>query len=287
MSNNLQKEVTERIIMQLRSGVVPWKQPWTGAASGAMPRNALTRRGYSGVNVLLLWSAALERGYASPQWLTFKQAVGAGGSVRKGETGARIVFVSAMVKEENGETRKIPFLKSYTVFNISQCDGLTIDADQARRRANLEGRDVLADDFMHATGAVINHGESRAYFRPSTDSIMLPNFETFTGAGAYYATAFHELGHWTGAERRLKRNYGKRFGDKAYSAEELTAELTSAFLCAEFGFESQGADAAYISQWIAFLSDHDGAILTAASHASKAVEYMRALAIAEPLAIAA
>ena len=178
--------------------------------------------------------------------------------------------------------RRIPFLKAFTVFNVAQCDGLPEVIQPPAKVVNPDTRDATADDFMAATGAVIRHGEGRAYFRPSTDSINLPAFETFASASAYYATAFHELGHWTGAETRLNRQFGKRFGDQAYSAEELVAELTSAFTCAEFGFDNSGADAAYIDHWIKFLSDHENAIVTAASHASKAVEYMRGLALAEP-----
>ena len=287
MARNIQKEVTDRILSQLRAGVVPWKQPWTGSGFGVMPRNAVTQRGYSGVNVILLWATAQERGYSRPHWLTFKQAIEAGGTVRKGEKGTTVIFVSTIEKEEDGKMRRIPFLKAFTVFNMAQCDGLPEAIEPPVKVTNPDTRDATADEFMAATGAVINHGESRAYFRPSTDSIMLPAFETFASAGTYYATAFHELGHWTGAETRLNRQFGKRFGDQAYSAEELVAELTSAFTCAEFGFDNLGADAAYIDHWIKFLTDHENAIVTAASHASKALEYMRSLALVEPMKQAA
>jgi antirestriction protein ArdC len=139
---------------------------------------------------------------------------------------------------------------------------------------------------------VIRHGEARAYYRPVGDYINLPLFETFNGASSYYGVAFHELGHWTGAEKRLDRTFGKKFGDAAYSAEELVAELTSAFLCGEFGFDNNGVDADYIAHWISFLTDHSGAIVTAAAAASRAVELMRGLALEddgalEPLALAA
>ena len=288
MSRNLQREVTDRILAQLRAGVVPWRQPWSGQASGAMPRNAITARGYSGVNVLLLWATAQERGYSSPKWLTYKQALEAGGNVRKGEKSTMVVFVSTVEREEkDGTLKRIPFLKAFNVFNVAQCEGLPEIIEPRRARPNPDMRDDTAETFIVSTGAKIGHGESRAYFRPLTDSINLPAFETFSGAGAYYATAFHELGHWTGAETRLNRQFGKRFGDQAYSAEELVAELTSAFLCAEFAFDVEGNDAAYIATWIKFLSDHEGAIVTAASHASKAVAFMRDLAIAEPVAEAA
>jgi len=283
---NLHKEITDRIVARLRAGVVPWRQPWTGQGFGAMPRNALTGRAYSDANVILLWSRAQESAYPAPLWLTFKQALELGGNVRKGEKGETVIYVSKVIREdENGERRAIPFLKAYTVFNVAQCDNLpakVTNPDGAARPANPNARDSLADAFMASTGADIRHGEARAYYRPIGDYVNLPAFETFKSASGYYATAFHELGHWTGAEKRLGRTFGKRFGDQAYSAEELVAELTSAFLCAEFGFDNDGQDAAYIATWIKFLSEHDKAIVAAAAAASRAVEFMRDQALCAP-----
>lgn len=288
MARNLYKEVTDRIVNQLKAGVVPWQKTWSGKGFGIMPRNAVTGRAYSGVNVLLLWSRAQESGYSAPLWLTFKQAQEAGGKVRKGEKSEVVVFVSAIEKEnEKGETYRIPFLKAFNVFNVAQIDGLPQTIDPKPIPQNEEDRIAEAEQFLASTGANIRHGESRAYFRPVGDLINLPPFETFTSASAYYATAFHELTHWTGAEARLNRTFGKRFGDQAYSAEELVAELGSAFLCAEFGFDTKGNDAAYIDHWIKFLTDHDQAIVAAASAASKACDYLRGLAVAEEIAEAA
>lgn len=175
-------------------------------------------------------------------------------------------------------------LKAFTVFNVAQCDGLSLSADEPRKVVNENLRDEDAETFIRATGAVINHGEGRAHYLQSTDSIMIPDFETFSTASAYYATVFHELGHWTGAPSRLDRTFGKRFGDDAYAAEELVAELTSAFCCAELGIQNTGADAAYIAHWLEFLTDHSNAIFAAASKASKALEYLRGKAIAEEVA---
>jgi antirestriction protein ArdC len=300
MSRDLHQEITNRIIARLRDGVCPWRQPWSGKGYGVMPRNAVTSRAYSGANVLLLWSRAQESGFVAPLWVTFKQALELGGNVRKGEKGECVVFVSKLVKtNDDGTKRTIPFLKGYTVFNIAQCDGLpariadpnTAEPAAGRGVVNPNTRDEIADAFMSATGANIRHGEARAYYRPIDDLVNLPPFETFTNARTYYGTAFHELGHWSGSEKRLARTFGKRFGDQAYSAEELVAELTSAFLCAEFAFDNDGADAAYIAHWIAFLTDHSKAIVTAAAAASRAVEYMRGLVLEdnelEPLALAA
>jgi antirestriction protein ArdC len=293
---DLHAEITARIVARLKAGVVPWRQPWSSKGFGVMPRNAATQRAYSGANVILLWSRAQESGYAAPLWLTFKQALELGGNVRKGDKGETVIYVAKIIKEDkDGAKRTIPFLKAYTVFNIAQCDNLPakIAAPNADAHiVNPNTRDEIAEAFIASTGADLRHGEARAYYRPIGDYINLPPFKTFNGASSYYGTAFHELGHWTGAEKRLDRTFGKKFGDQAYSAEELVAELTSAFLCGEFGFDNDGADAAYIAHWVSFLTDHSGAIVAAAAAASRAVEFMRGLALEddetlEPLALAA
>ena len=293
---NLHQEITDRIVARLKAGVCPWRQPWSGKGFGAMPRNAATGRAYSGANVLLLWSRAQESGYAAPLWLTFKQALELGANVRKGEKGETVIYVAKIVKEDkDGARRAIPFLKAYTVFNIAQCDNLPakiVAPNAAAHVVNPNTRDEIADAFIASTGADVRHGEARAYYRPVGDYVNLPAFETFNGASSYYATTFHELGHWTGAEKRLDRTFGKKFGDQAYSAEELVAELTSAFLCGEFGFDNNDVDADYIAHWVSFLTDHSSAIITSAAAASRAVEFMRGLALkddemSETMALAA
>ena len=205
--------------------------------------------------------------------------------MRKGEKGTTVVFVSTFEREkENGDLENIPFLKSYSVFNVCQCDNLPKFAPKSEV-INSDTRDATAEEFLVATNADIRHGEGRAYYRPTGDYINLPKFETFMNSSTYYATAFHELTHWTGAETRLKRDakWGKRFGDEGYSAEELVAELGASFMCAEFGFDNdtQENSAAYIAHWIQFLGDHERAIVSAASAASKACEYLKDLASAE------
>jgi antirestriction protein ArdC len=293
---DLHTEITARIVARLKAGVVPWRQPWSSKGFGVMPRNAATQRAYSGANVILLWSRAQESGYPTPLWLTFKQALELGGNVRKGEKGETVIYVAKLVKEDkDGARRAIPFLKAYTVFNIAQCDNLPariVTPDATDRIVNPNTRDDIADAFIASSGADYRHGEPRAYYRPLGDFINMPHFETFKNASAYYGVAFHELTHWTGAEKRLNRTFGKKFGDQTYSAEELVAELGSAFLCAEFAFDNDGADAAYIAHWVQFLTDHSGAIVTAAAAASRAVEFMRSKALEddetpEPLALAA
>lgn len=285
MARNLHAEITERILSALEAGVVPWRKPWHEYGSGAMPRNAITGRAYSGVNVPLLWMARDEAKYSTSRWLTYKQALEAGGNVRKGEKGSPVVYVGAMEKEkDDGDKEKIVFLKSFTVFNIQQCDGLEALDDTTPPAINPGERDGLAEAFLTASGANITHGEARAYFASKQDRINLPLFESFTGSAEYYSTAFHELTHWTGHESRLNRTFGKRFGDASYSAEELVAELGSAFLCAEFGYDNETLDnsAAYIGHWRDVLKANDRLFAAAAAAASKAHDYLRGLTLEAP-----
>lgn len=283
MARNLHAECTARILAKLKAGVAPWRQSWSSKGTGAMPRNAATGRAYSGINVPLLWCEQQDRGFASAGWLTFKQALEEGGSVRKGEKGSQVIFVSTIEREDEqtGKLRRIPFLKAYTVFNVAQCDGLPASMSPAAEPINPHRRDELAEEFLAATGAKVRHGEGRAYWHRVQDIINLPIFASFVSADAYYGTAFHELAHWTGAEHRLNRTKGKRFGDQEYTYEELVAELAAAFLSAEFGYDNDDDAASYLDGWIKFLTDHETAFMAAASDASKAVAYLRELALVE------
>jgi antirestriction protein ArdC len=292
-ARNLYADVTARILAELENGAAPWIKPWSSYSGPQHPHNAATGRPYSGCNVVLLWMAQQsDPRFEKPKFLTFKQALELGGNVRKGEKGTKVYFVSTFDKETTGDTgetnvRRIPFLKEYTVFNVAQCEGLPEKIDQKPVATNPDERAELADAFMGATLADIRHGESRAYYRPAGDFVMLPAFEAFKSASSYYSTAFHELGHWTGNERRLNRQLRNRFGSQDYAAEELIAELTSAFLCSEFQFDGEIRHAAYIASWIKLLQSDERAFFTAASAAQKAADYLRGLAVAAPMAEAA
>ena len=293
---NLHSEITAKILAQLKTGVAPWRRPWTkragvGELNVTFPRNATTGKFYSGVNVLLLWGKAQDCGFNNPRWLTFKQAKEHGGSVRKGEKGTEIVYVNFIERADRSnpdKTARIPFLKSYHVFNVDQCDGLPaklLEGGAARVVETVGERNEIVDAFLASTGATIRHGGDRAFYTTGGDYVQMPPLAAFTSTDAYYAVLFHELGHWTGNASRLNRTFGARFGDRAYAIEELVAELTSAFVCAEFGIDMGAAPAAYLDSWlkgaVAALEAHEGAIVTAASKASKAVEFMRGLASAE------
>ncbi|MGY2987690.1 ArdC family protein [Bradyrhizobium sp. USDA 4508] len=296
MAVNLYQNVTARILAELETGTAPWVKPWSATPGKNIPHNAATGRPYSGANLVLLW---LSQGrFASPRFMTFKQAKDLGGNVRKGEHGFTVYFVKPMVGkakdgDETAKGRTFTMLRAYTVFNVDQCENLPeriVSPAPVKPRHNDE-RDATIDEFIAATGADFRDdvGGDRAYYAPGPDFVALPSFASFNSAASYYATAFHELGHWTGNAKRLNREFGKRFGDKAYAAEELVAELCSAFLCAEFDIDGELRHAGYIENWIQLLKDDARAFFTAASAAQKAADYMRGLALAadEPQALAA
>lgn len=288
MKTDIYKQVTDKILAQLENGTAPWVKPWSAQAfkGGAFAHNAVSKRQYSSVNVVLLWMARDENGYSANRWLTFKQAKEAGGTVRKGEKGTMVVFVSHMEREDEktGETVRIPFLKRYTVFNVEQCDGLAerVTGESLPMPVNKGERAELADQFIDATGAdFTEQGGDRAYYSPSNYAVRMPRFEQFRSTDHFYATAFHELSHWTGHKTRLNRDFSGRFGSRSYAAEELVAELSAAFLCAEFGFDGDLRHAAYIKSWISLLKDDSRAFITAASKAQQAADHLRHLALQE------
>jgi len=242
---------------------------------------------YQGINVLMLWGAAMERGYAAPIWMTFKQAIELGGAVRKGERGNQVVFASKVTRSEtDAETgeeseRDIPFLKAYTVFNVEQIDGLP-EHFYGKPAAPMQTvqRIERAEAFFAATGANVVHGGSRACYVPSTDNVHMPCIDFFRDSESYYATLAHEVTHWTAHRSRLDRAFGRaRFGDESYAMEELTAEIGAAFLCADLGFtlEPRHDHAAYIASWLKVLRNDKRAVFTAASHAQRATDFVHDL----------
>ena len=289
VKRDLYSDVSTRIIAELERGAAPWVKPWSATAGANTPCNAVSNRPYSGCNVVLLWFAR-DRGWPTPRFLTFKQAIEAGGNVRKGEHGTKVIFVKQLqIKDGDGEepdTRIVPMLKEYTVFNISQCENLpdSVKAGKPMRVRNPDTRDALADDFLRSTSSDIREGHGEAYYVPSQDFISMPAFEAFKGADHFYCTALHELTHWTGHKSRLDRDLRKRFGSREYAAEELVAELGAAFLCAEFGFDNDLRHAGYIATWIDLLKSDKRAFFTACSKAQAAADYLRGLALQDRVA---
>lgn len=292
MKRDLYSEVSARIIAELEAGAAPWVKPWSVTPGQNVPQNAVTNRPYSGCNVIPLWLAR-DRGWSTPRFLTFKQAQEAGGHVRKGEQGTRVYFVKQLqVKDGEGdeaESRLVPMLREYTVFNVDQCEALPdrIRAGKPTRVRNPDSRDALADQFLLATRADVREGHGEAMYVPSRDFISMPAFQAFKSADHFYNVVFHELVHSAGHKSRLDRDLKNRFGSRDYAAEELVAELGAAFLCAEFGFDGDLRHAGYIANWIELLKADKRAFFTACSKATKAADYLRGLALAEPTATAA
>ena len=286
MKTDIYTRITDQIIAHLEKGVKPWTQPWqAGHAAGPVSR-PLRHNGqpYSGINVITLWATAMERGFAAPIWMTFKQAKQLGAHVRKGEKSAPVVYCNTLVRTETDEQtgeeeeRAIPFLKGYNVFNVEQIEGLPAHyTAPAAPQLNPDQRIAAADAFFEATGAEIRHGGGSACYIPSRDLIRMPDFETFRDAESYYATLAHECTHWTRHETRLSRDFGrKQFGDAGYAREELVAELGAAFLCADLGItpEDREDHAAYIASWLEVLRNDKRAVFTAAAHAQRAADYL-------------
>ena len=222
MTNDLMQNVTNTILEQLENGVAPWVKPWTGnggvGAGVNVPTNFKSGAAYRGINTLILWIAGHTSGFNSGLWLTFKQAKELGGQVKKGSKGTQIAYYSTFeLKDKNditedAKTKKVPFLKSYTVFALEQIEGLEIPAATAIEP--IETRYANADEIL--AQAKIVFGGDRACFVPSIDQINLPVQSAFKTPADFYATSMHELTHWSGHKDRLNRDFTGRFGSTAY-----------------------------------------------------------------------
>lgn len=273
MARDIYQEVTDRIIATLENGTVPWLRPWRDDKSGSAlePYNAATGRPYNGINLLILGSMP----YADLGWVTFKQAADLGGSVRKGEKGTAVVFWKFLATKDDGDGKAkiVPVVRMYTVFNITQCDGIDI-AKLKRPAAPVVGNtDINA--LAQRVGAIVRHGGSRAFYTERGDFIQVPSATAFRSEDHYQATLAHELTHWTGHPSRCAREFGKRFGDSAYAFEELVAEIGSAFLCARTGISLDNLQhPSYIANWLQIPKNDKRAIFTASSKAKQAAEFI-------------
>jgi antirestriction protein ArdC len=287
-TDELFAQITDTLIAKMEAGVTPWNKPWS--ASTASPHN-LSGRNYRGANAFWLDMLRDMRGYTSPVWMTYNQASAAGGSVKKGEKGTCVFFWNFTEKANatTGKVEKMVWAKAYTVFNLDQTENVRHKAIDPLAQPSVFERNDAADALVVATGAVITHGGDRACYVPSADVIRMPVKEAFTGSDAYYSTLFHEIGHWTGSDKRLKREFGKRFGDMAYAAEELVAELTAAYVCAALGFDNPARDdhAAYLQAWIKVLKADPKAFITAAGKAQAAADFILSSQAEEEEALAA
>ncbi|MDR4470307.1 MAG: zincin-like metallopeptidase domain-containing protein [Nitrospira sp.] len=281
--------VTDRIVADLEQGVRPWTKPWSAEHAAGKITRPLRHNGtpYSGINILMLWSAGLAGGFAAPIWMTFKQALELNAHVRKGEKGSLVVYANSITRKETDDTtgeetdREIHFMKGYTVFNVEQIEGLPAHyyAKPEPRFSPIQ-RIEHAETFFRNTKADIRHGGTRAYYAQEPDYIQMPPFEAFDTAESYYATLAHECTHFTKHPSRLARDFGRKtWGDEGYAEEELVAELGAAFLCAglELSLTPREDHAAYVAHWLTVLKNDKRAIFRAAAHAQRAADFLHGL----------
>lgn len=258
-SNDIYQKVTDQIIAELENGNVPWIRPWRDGEP-PFPINALSGRPYHGINVPLLWNSADKQSFASDRWLTFHQVSALGGQVRRGEKSSLAVLYLPRTQEEtdafgqplldkDGEpkVRHFGIIREFRLFNLSQCDGLpqSLSEPFTRPAEPVE----MADSIAMNSGVTLRHRrQSKAYYKPATDLVMMPHPQQFESSEAYYATLLHELTHATGHASRLNRPgiAGAERTEALYAAEELVAEMGSAFLCAHCGIQGRLQHASYI-----------------------------------------
>lgn len=277
MSNAIYKAVTDSIITQLEKGAIPWIKPWR--ADSSADKNFITQKNYQGINTLILGMTSISKGYKNPAWATYQQWQSKGVQVKKGEKATTIVFFKPVAKTQNNEstgeleTNRYSVIKAYSVFNSEQTD---IEIMQPEAPEEVFNPIPAIETKISETGAIIKHGGNAAFYMPSQDIIQLPNKSAFDSEAHYYATAFHELAHWSGAKHRLDRQLDKgKYGNPAYAFEELVAEISAAFLCADFKIQGDLRHAGYIESWLKACRDDDKAIFKAAALAQKASDYIK------------
>ena len=273
IGKKLYEEVTQKMVAALENGVVPWIKPWD--ATSSLPTNIKTKRPYRGVNIALLWLSAMDRGFSTDRWLTFKQAKEVGGIVKGGEKGTRVVLWKPPTQSRNEndvdvpEKRVFPLVRSFTVFNEAQIDGLP----KAKVKPVIWEPEELAEQFLSL--ADVQYGGDRAFFSPDKDIIQLPAKNSFSDTAGFYSTSLHEITHWTGHSDRLDRLEKTPYGSPEYAREELVAEMGAAFLCAETKIPGNLQHPEYLSHWLKILKKDSRAIFQAASKAQQAVDLLK------------
>lgn len=268
MSNKVYEIVTGQIIEKLKAGEIPWRKPWTGG----LPINYVSRRAYSGINLLLLQEGG--------EFLTWNQVQKLEGHVKKGSK-SRIVVFFKMLENEDGEKR-IPYLRYYRVFRLEDVDGIPSKLEKIEHNP-IEECDRVAGEYKEVPVKHVNSG--RAYYTPSGDFVNVPELSCFPISEEYYSTLFHELVHSTGHPARLNRfeagpgAAAEKFGSESYSFEELVAELGAGMLCGVCGIEGRTLDnsAAYVQGWLKALQNDEKMIIRAASKAQKAADYIQGI----------
>lgn len=293
---DLHAEITRRFIDSLSNGCIPWIKPWrsVGNSADGFPVNAATERRYRGINIPILWSSAIDRGFTRDRWLTFRQAQNAGGHVRRGEKGTPVILYRNI--EVKPDENKLPddkpqtyrIARSFTLFNVEQCKALP---------GSIMGNAICdsppsvefpaVDELVDRSGAKVRHGGDVATYVPAADVIKMPTAQLFQAAEHYYATLLHELSHWTGHKKRLNRPgivESQPFNSRGYAFEELVAEIGSAFLCAEYGIKGDLRHEGYVASWIKLMEDKPRAIFQASAAAQSAFDFLISIGIEQKAA---
>lgn len=290
------QETANEIIESLKNGTAPWIIPWDkDKLSSYMPYNPTTNKPYNGINAIKL----MLKQYDDPRWMTYKQANVLGLKVKQGEKSTLIEYWQYekeidkrdvdgnIIKDEFGKPVKEiiklanPNVFYAYIFNANQIDGLEpyIPKEIDTFKVNDKAQAILNN-----SGASIKHNGTSAYYQPSSDSITLPPKDVFRSEGAYYATALHELGHWSGHESRLNRDLSHPFGSIGYAKEELRAEIASFLLNGELGLgHDPSQHMSYIDSWVSILEDKPTEIFRATSDATKIVSYLKGLEMEQKL----
>lgn len=285
---DIYERITSAIVTAIESGAGKWRMPWHSDGTVAFsPISIRGRKPYRGINTVMLWGAAQQKGYPSALWGTYDAWQEAGGQVRKGEKSTSVVFwgrCNGQDEDEDSEHVRL-FCKGYSVFNAAQVDGFVDDSVAAPKLPKWKLAEQ-AEEFFASTGADIRHGGNQAFYTTDGDYIRIPQRSQFDAADGYYSTLAHECGHWTGHASRLSREFGKRFGDNAYAVEELVAELTAAFTMGrlELANEPRPDHACYLASWLRVLKADKRAIFTAASQAQKAADFLATRNVREAVA---
>lgn len=279
-TRGLYESVTASIVSELEKGVRPWTKGWKEGKSVHIPGNAATGRHYSGMNILLLWMEAIQKGYPTHGWMTFKQANDVGGRVKKGEKSCTVVYTSFKPREvDDGkggtETKSVPMLKAYSVFNLAQLENLpavyNAEPERLPDDVKLDGIRKLVE----ASGIPVHYGSDKPCYYPGPDKVMMPSYSAFNTDADFVSTLGHELVHATGHKDRLARKFNAKIFKGSYATEELVAELGSAFLCAHFGYSYIEAQSpAYLEGWLKVLKEDSRAIFSIASYASQAADWL-------------
>lgn len=289
------QEITDQMIAMIEAGTRPWSKSWAGSSPSIPLRH--TGVPYRGINVLALWVSAMTKGFASPHWLTFKQALALGGCVRKGARGSVVVYANKVERTEENDAGEevrhgIPFLKRYVVFNSEQIDGIEArypTPEPILKSTNPDDRDGELDALFQRIAIPLRHEGSQPYYMPGSDQVVMPEFRDFFTSDDYYSTLAHEFCHGTGHSSRLARPtlYSTKREDVA--REELVAELGAAFVSAAIGIKLHDREdhASYLASWLSALRNDKRAIFTAATQAQAAADMLFGMMGAEALSCAA